>query len=587
MPMVVQSVIPGLLRKVVLHCLPMVVGFAPLVSFSAQPLRVVGTGGRIGNTFYAPAAGNTSFRQRTPHKLGGPVAEIQVGFMDWMYPYDAETPNDTNDVTIDRAWLERARTGQVVPLTFSGSRQLVLPMNSTTAYWLSDPIPSSIWTGDTPARDEVFWLHIKGSIPEGGKLPVGTPATYSGAKFIAYPPASDPGTYDTGGAVPAIAGSAARTLGLPLVFLGRFTEPGHLSVIGIGDSILDGTGDSANPVPVISGYGFYNRAAVDSNGANAIAMFNLTRHGQSASNFANPKRQTRQALFLPFANVVVEEYGTNDLGSSGGGDPAAILSNLDKIWTAARNAGVQKIVRTKLMPRTTSTDLWATPANQTPNTGWEADGKRDAINAGLQTALAGGRIDFLLDTLAVLGDPADPSRWLTNGTGKYTTADGTHLSPSGNALLAPHLRAALLSLSVDNYSAWSDGTVWDGADSAPGADPNGDGVKNLMAYALDLPPLVPASPENLPRADLDMAIPDEPWLALTYRQNSMASDIRYTVETSTGLSTWQEVLIDGVNAIQEAVEPDPDGDGSAILKRVKVKLANSGTKCFLRLHIAL
>lgn len=459
--------------------------------FAVEPVKIVATGGRIANTFYTPPVGNTAFRQRTPHKLGGPVAEMQIGFMDWMYPYDAETPNASNDVTLTHVWLERAATGQVVPVTFAGSRQLVLPMNSTTACWLSDAIPSYVWDGAPPARDEVFWLHVRGNIPSGGKLPVGTPTTYSGARYLSYPPANDTGTVDTAGTVPSITGATARTLGLPLVFLGRYTGPGHLSVIGIGDSILDGTGDPANPVPVISGYGFFNRAAVDATGQHAIAMFNLTRHGQAASNFVNPGRQFRQARFLKFANVVVEEYGTNDLGSGGTGTTTTILANLNKIWTAARDAGVQKIIRTKLMPRTTSTDSWATLANQTPNTGWESGGKRDTINTGLQTALADGRIDILLDTLAVLGDPADTNRWLTNGTAKYTSADGTHLSPSGNALLAPALRAALLSLTVDDnapdYANWAKVIDWGSADSSPSADANHDGVSNLLAYALDPP----------------------------------------------------------------------------------------------------
>ena len=561
---------------------------APMTSLAVEPLRIVATGGRIGNTFYTPATGNTAFRQRTPHKLGGPVAEMQIGFMDWMYPYDAETPNDTNNVTIEHAWLERAFTGQIVPLTFSGSRQLVLPMNSTTAYWLSDAIPSTAWTGTTPARDEVFWLHVQGSIPAGGKIPVGTPATYSGAKSIVYPPANYTGAFDTAGPVPTITGSSARTSGLPLVFLGRFTGPGHLSVIGIGDSILDGTGDPTNPVPAISGYGFFNRAAVDSNSANTIAMFNLTRHGQAASNFVNPSRQKRQAQFLPFANVVVEEYGTNDLGSGGGGVPATILGNLATIWSTARAAGVQKIIRTQLMPRTTSTDLWATLANQTPNTGWETGGKRDTINAGLQTALANGKIDVLIDTLSVLADPTDHSRWRTNGTSKYANADDAHLSPSGNALLTPHLRAALLTLTVDpvssGYATWSAGISWGGADPSAEADPNGDGINNLLAYALDLPPVAPVPSGDRLRTEIDTATANGPWLSLTYRQKSAATDLTYQVETSSNISTWSPLAIDGVTAVSEVVHPDPDGDGSAVLRRVRLKLANNESR-FLRLKV--
>lgn len=455
---------PSFLR---LRASALLLALLPSSLFAVEPVRVVATGGRIGNTFYAPAAANTAFRQRTPHKLGGPVAEMRIGFMDWMYTDKTETANATNDVTLDHVWLERASTGQIVPVTFGGSRQLVLPMNSTTSHWLSDVVPSSVWTGVAPARDEVFWLHVKGSIPSGGKLPVGTPASYAGAKAVVYPPANDPGTHDVAGPVPTIAGSTARIAGLPLVFLGRFTGPGHLSVIGIGDSIMDGSGDAANPVPAVSGFGFFNRAAVDSAGQNAIAMFNLTRHGQTAAAWVNPSKQSRQAAFLAYANVVAEEYGTNDLGSAGGGNVATILANTETIWNTARAAGVQKIVRTKLMPRTASTDSWTTLLSQTPNTGWGPDEKRDQINAGFEAALAAGKIDVLVDTLGTVADPSDTSRWLTNGVAKYATTDGTHVSPAGNALLASPLRAALLSLEVDAPAPVAAEVVIDNTDGAP------------------------------------------------------------------------------------------------------------------------
>ncbi|MEO8614089.1 MAG: SGNH/GDSL hydrolase family protein, partial [Luteolibacter sp.] len=477
--------------------------FFPAVSQAVEPVRVVGTGGRMGNNVYDPGAVNTSFRQRTQHKLGGPVAEMQIAFMDWVVYYEGEVPNAICDVTIDHAWLERASTGQIVPLTFSGSRQLVMPMNSTTAYWPSDPIPSSTWIGVTPARDEIFWLHVKGSVPSGGRIPVGPGTTWTGAKFIAYPPANDPNTFDTGGTVPAISASATRNNGLPMIFLGRYTGPGHLSVIGIGDSILDGTGDQANPLPSVAGHGFFNRAAVDANGANAIAMFNLTRHGQTAANFANPGRRQRQVQFLPFANVVVEEYGTNDLGSGGGGNATTLLTNVNTIWSLARAAGVQKIIRTKLMPRTTSTDNWMSLAGQTPRPEWGSGGKRDTINAGFATALANGKIDVVLDTHAVLADSTDNSRWRTNGTAKYVNVDEAHVSPAGNILLAPHLRTALLSLTVDvrttTYQSWSSTIQWAGADTSPTADPNGDGLNNQLAYALDLSPISPIPSGGRPR----------------------------------------------------------------------------------------
>jgi lysophospholipase L1-like esterase len=275
------------------------------------------------------------------------------------------------------------------------------------------------------------------------------PATWPGARFIVYDPA-DPAyasfTHDTTGSIPYVSGQNARAKGLPLVFTGRYSEPGHLAVIGIGDSILDGTGDAANPVPVIAGYGFFNRAAVDENGANAIAMFNLTRHGAASSCWNSPIRMPQ---FLPLANVVVEEFGTNDIGSNGTGDTDVLKTRLAGIWSRARNAGVQYILRTQLMPRTSSTDSWSTKEGQIPKTGWGEGEKRDIMNTYFDTALSNGTIDTLINTLDAVSDPTDTHYWLSNGTAKYVNVDEAHPSPTGYAKLTPMLRAALLALDVD------------------------------------------------------------------------------------------------------------------------------------------
>jgi len=409
-----------------------------------EPIRVVATGGRIGVYPYKPGT-RTAFWHRTPHQLGGPVDEIRIGFMNWMLAYSSEINND-NDVTIDHAWLVRDSDGQVVPLTFGGKRAFTMPAESEEPFWPADPVDSSVWTAGTPRQDEVFWLHVKGHIPNSdGRVCQGSPVGYKGSRFRTYAPENDPGTHDFAGPVPSMAGKKDRTRGLPIVFLGRYSEPGHLAVIGIGDSILDGSGDSSRIYGSIAGFGFFNRAATDENGENTIAMFNLTRHGAGAVSWRKPGN-VRQHKFLKYANVVVEEYGTNDLGSGGGGDVNEIKSRLEHIWTLCREAGVEKIIRTQLLPRTKSTDGWATKENQTPNNNWDANGSRDEINAFFETALAEGKIDRIAPTLSAVSDPTDTHYWLTDGEPKHATSDGTHANRTGNELLTPVIRNALLSL---------------------------------------------------------------------------------------------------------------------------------------------
>lgn len=412
--------------------------------FGREPLRIVATGGRMGHDI-SKISTNSSFRHRTPHVLGGPVDEILIGFMNWAHSYTAEVVSAT-DVTIEYAWLERESTHQVVPLTFGGKRQFVMPANSEDAYFSADVIESSVWTGKPLVQDEVFWVNIKGHVPDESKLYTGTPATWPGAKFIAYDPANDPGTYDTIGPVPSIAGAKSYYKGIPLVFAGRYSEPGHFSVIGIGDSILQGTGDRENPAPVIAGFSFFNRAAVDEKGTHAIAMFNLTRHAVASSCWKSPVRMPQ---FLPLANVVVEELGTNDIGKNGTGDTKALQTRLEGIWDRARKAGVQYVLRTQLLPRTTDAKYtWASKAVQTPCPGWDDGGKRDLMNGFFDKAKSDGKIDGVVETLGAVCDSTDTHYWLSNGTAKYFTGDGTHASAAGNAAMAPVLRKALLALDV-------------------------------------------------------------------------------------------------------------------------------------------
>ncbi len=555
-----------------------------------QPLRVVATGGRMATLTYTTSATSTAFWHRSPHQLGGPVTEIRLGFMNWYHSTSAEVAN-SNPVTIEHAWLERASTGQVVPVTFAGGRQLVMPADSAIAYHLADPIPASVWTGAPPARDELFWIQAKGSLPAGGKVCLGNPTRHAGSRFIVYDPANDPGAVDTTGAVPSISGGNTRTQGLATLFAGRYAGPGHLAVIGVGDSILAGYSDHYTSAP-ISGTSPLGRASVDADGLNTIATMHLARSGESAGTWVN--HHQRQEQLLVFANVLVEEFGTNDIGQNGSNANAAVIAGrLDTIWSVARDAGVQRIVRTRLLPRTQSASKdWLSKEDQTPNPGWGEGGARDAVNAALDVALGEGRIDVLVDTLSVVADPTDDHYWFTNGIADHLTGDGTHPYALANALLAEPLRAALLTLSVDpandghaDYASWAEGIEWAGANSSPEADPNGDGINNLLAYALAVPPLETVVADRLPSI---RRVDDEDgfaWLALSYRENQAATDLTFTVQRSPDLSLWSDVEIDGVTAKREVLTSDADGDARVAHVQVRVTIPPGNKAEFLRLDV--
>ncbi|WP_309395923.1 SGNH/GDSL hydrolase family protein [Cerasicoccus maritimus] len=555
---------------------------------AVEPVRVVGTNSWISTNRWSPGTkypGKTAFWHRTKHQLGGPVAEIDLAFMNWTSYSSGELVN-ASTVSFNYVWLERESDGQVVPVTFSGARSLVMTGGVSQAYYMADPIDSSVWTGGTPQRDEIFWLQIKGNIDaDEDHIPVGAHTTMSGSLMAIYPPADDPGTYDFVGK-PTLTNSTANYWGLPVMFGGRFTEAGHLSVIGLGDSILYGSGDTRQPV--VAGSSFLSRATVDDDGLNTVAMFNMARHAESAGGFIS--HHDLRGEFLQFANVVVEEYGTNDLGTNGTGDPDTMYSRVQTIWQLARDAGVETIIRTKLLPRTSSSDSWQTMENQTVNNGWGDGEKRDTFNAYLETALSEGKIDMLVDTLSAVSDPSDSHYWVTNGASKYATGDGTHLSGGGNALAAVPLRAAFEQLLAANetfsYNDWVDSYDWGGKDSSPTADASADGVLNLLAYGLKLDPLDNNAGKTSTVA-YDVSTPGGPWITLDFRKNQVATDLQFAVLYSIDLAVdgWTTLSPDDSTIFEETVDADPDGDGEAEVVRWRVKMPDD-SPCFLKLDIS-
>jgi len=72
---------------------------------------------------------------------------------------------------------------------------------------------------------------------------------------------------------------------------------------------------------------------------------------------------------------------------------------------------------------------------------------------------------------------------------------------------------------------------------ANGAAPAGDGVVNLIKYALGLDPFTPAQPQELPTGSLEEEL-GQSYATLTANRAAQAPDITYVVEVSSDLRTW-------------------------------------------------
>lgn len=122
------------------------------------------------------------------------------------------------------------------------------------------------------------------------------------------------------------------------------------------------------------------------------------------------------------------------------------------------------------------------------------------------------------------------------------------------------------------------GQLDDPAISGPTASPAGDGVQNLMKYALGLSPMVPVSSADLPLAEVN----GEGQLVLVYWERTDVSDIEYIPEASTDLVGWSSGEPDVLELFrQTGVDPSLEevgviggfsGDGSRGFLRLKVML---------------
>lgn len=110
------------------------------------------------------------------------------------------------------------------------------------------------------------------------------------------------------------------------------------------------------------------------------------------------------------------------------------------------------------------------------------------------------------------------------------------------------------------------------------ADASGNGISNLMKFALGIPPKSNAS-GNLPKQALQRTWNDD-YLTLTYRRDPSAEGIDYVVEVSDNLGSWQS----GPGYLAEASRtPNPDGTETVVVWDVK-PVKSSPTR-FMRLKV--
>lgn len=146
--------------------------------------------------------------------------------------------------------------------------------------------------------------------------------------------------------------------------------------------------------------------------------------------------------------------------------------------------------------------------------------------------------------------------------------NGTALTPTGEGLVTIRARqegndSYLAATAVERsftvtsaavgFEQWrtqkfTAGELADALISGAGVDPDGDGLVNLLEYALALEPKVPSTSE-LPSVSVDAS----DWI-YTYKRPVDRTDLTYLVEVSTNLSTWTTVGVTHERITEGAIE---------------------------------
>jgi len=200
------------------------------------------------------------------------------------------------------------------------------------------------------------------------------------------------------------------------------------SLLFLGDSTFAGSGD--NNGYQTNAIGACERAAT----ALGLAFVNF---GVSGAPSWNWKTNSNTYTGPPPASItdVMNRVSAIILCSSindinGGSSAAAFKSDLEGVIALWNPGGRKPFYLTTVPPLTTSTDSWATAANQTI-----PDAPKEAVRVAHNLAVRRNQIvgmTGVVDFAACVEDPANPGKWLP-----FTTVDGTHPSTYGYNLCLP------------------------------------------------------------------------------------------------------------------------------------------------------
>ena len=260
-------------------------------------------------------------------------------------------------------------TGSAIPVTFD---QVLTGVVQPGGFLTSDPCPIALAAGELffvltyTDNSAQYYSNRYLTGVSGEQWAAGTNATLTLAGF------------DT------VVNSQAIDVYAPALILAPVTESNRTAVMVLGDSIA--YGEYANYTQT---RGFASTAI-----SQTRPVVNVGIGGSTAQNWADLSISGSAYTVMPFVRDVFIEPGFNDVSL---GIPAAtIYANLATIYGYCRDMGARRVIGCTITSHPTSTDLFATTANQTASA-------NEAIRLALNVLITGSAlIDGYFDLSAAL-----------------------------------------------------------------------------------------------------------------------------------------------------------------------------------------
>lgn len=396
---------------------------ADWMAFARGRTQIVATRGQMPGRAVIVAS-MTLHESKTRVKFGPkPCTDIRVAFPGFSLSTAAGGETDLpNDLTILGA-IERISPNHAKFFSLNGQRAMTVAAGGGLT--ITDPVGMD-FAADDEAQIQYEARFDSGDTALSQLSNLEALSNYS----LAYrSSALTTGQVGTAGAWSVTDRGANKNVGGFSAILGVPTDPFPSALI-VGDSIAEGREDNSTG-DAYGNHGYIQRGLYDAGpGGSAVPWACVAVAGEKVSTIVAGGAAQRLTL-LKYASHCILNMGVNDIA-----DAVSLATLQDRYtsgWASIKRYGV-RLYQCKITPRTTSSDSWATLANQTLATGHDVGGLRDQLNAWFDTQV-GTAIDGVIDP-NVYCESGSTGKWAVDGNANYATADGVHPSIAMCALMA-------------------------------------------------------------------------------------------------------------------------------------------------------